>query len=313
MNWLLGDIGGTHSRLTVWDGAMGFGPVTDFDNVHFASLEDVIAHYLDAARTPVDGLALAVACPVVGERLRMTNLHWTFSASSLRERLAIAQVAIINDFTAIAWALPHLSADDRVQIGTGSGDPRAALAVLGPGTGLGVSALIPAGAGWAAIAGEGGHVTVAAMTHEEWELLRLLRARYGHVSAERVLSGPGIADLYACVAELKGIPEAPVSPETITQRAAAGEPMARKALLHFFSFLGTVAANVALTLGARGGVYLAGGVLPQMIDALRVSPFRDRFVDKGRYRAYLAGIPTYVVTAAYPGLLGLAAYVRRGV
>jgi glucokinase len=216
------------------------------------------------------------------------------------------RLQIVNDFAAIAWALPLLTPADVAKIGGGESVSRATLAALGPGSGLGVSALVPAGDGWAVMSGEGGHTSMPAATREEDEVIALLRDRFdGHCSAERVLSGPGLVNLYVTLAELAGRGSPTVTPEDVTNLAKQGEPLARKTLAMFFAMLGTVAANLAVTTGARGGVYIAGGIVPRLVEQIGKSEFRRRFEAKGRYNQYLAAIPTYVITAPLPAFRGL--------
>jgi glucokinase len=214
-------------------------------------------------------------------------------------------LTVCNDFAAIAWGLPQLGAADRRPIGGGAPAPRATMAALGPGSGLGVSAVVPAADGWAVVAGEGGHVSLPASTTEEQDVTALLRERFGHCSAERVLSGQGLVNLYITLAELAGRGRPTVTPEDVTRLAIQREPLARKTLQMFFAMLGTVAGDIALTTGARGGVYIAGGIVPSLLDAFAQSEFRARFEAKGRYREYLAAIPTYVITAERPAFRGL--------
>jgi len=184
--------------------------------------------------------------------------------------------------------------------------PRTTLATLGPGSGLGVSALVPATDGWAVMSGEGGHISMPAATRDEQDVIALLRDRFdGHCSAERVLSGPGLVNLYVALAERVGRGQPTVTPEDVTHLAKQGEPLARKTLAMFFAMLGTVAANLAVLTGARGGVYIAGGIVPRLVDELQRSEFRARFEAKGRYRPYLAAIPTFVITAPLPAFRGL--------
>ena len=179
------------------------------------------------------------------------------------------------------------------------------MAALGPGSGIGVSALVPTADGWAVVTGEGGHVTLPASTKEEQDVVALLRERFGHCSAERVLSGQGLVNLYVALAELAGRGQPTVTPEDVTRLASQREPLARKTLQMFFAMLGTVAGDIALTAGALGGVYIAGGIVPRLLDALVKSEFRARFESKGRYRDYMAAIPTYVITASLPAFRGL--------
>jgi glucokinase len=183
--------------------------------------------------------------------------------------------------------------------------PRATLAAVGPGSGLGVAGLVPASDGWAPITGEGGHVSMPPQTAEEDKVVALLRERFGHCSAERVLSGPGLVNLYVALADLAGRGQPTVTAEDVTNLARQGEPLARKTLGMFCAMLGTVAADIALTTGSRGGVYIAGGIVPRFVDLFRKSEFRARFEAKGRYAHYLAAIPTFVVTAPLPAFRGL--------
>jgi glucokinase len=307
--FLLADVGGTHTRAALKRADAPPERIRLFNNREFESLEALLKHYL-ADMPPITGAALAIASAAEGDQVSLTNIDWTFSIQKLRERLSVEWLRVFNDFTAIALALPTLADDQREKIGEGVARADAALAVLGPGTGLGVSGMIPCGDSWAPLSGEGGHATLAATTEEESELLALLRPKLKHVSAEKLLSGPGIIELHQGLARLHGAAVETVEAETITARALdAGNPLAVDALALFFAFLGGFAGNVALTLGARGGIYLAGGMLPNLIEPLRRSAFRERFAAKGRFRGYLEAIPTYVVTDPYPGLAGLGAWL----
>lgn len=305
---LLADIGGTHSRLAV-AGDGGISGVRIYDNAGFAGLEPVIDTYLEeqGGSRPA-AAALAVACPVAGDSVTLTNLGWTFGIEALRRRFGWQSLHVVNDFVAVALAVPSLEPGDVRRIGGGTAVSGRPVAVIGPGTGLGVSALVPRDGDWIPVAGEGGHVTLAPADDEESRLLAALRRDLGHVSAERLLSGAGLVRLYRLLAGTDAAPDA----AAITRRAAAGDdPVAVQVLAHFFAMLGTAAGNLALTLGAQGGVYLAGGILPRLPDLLEASPFRERFVDKGRYRDYLQAIPTFLITREQPALLGLEGYARR--
>jgi glucokinase len=305
---LMADIGATHTRCALLDDKGREVAPERFDNVDFTGVAGVLGVYLDHRRASdrPKRAAIAVAAPIVGDEVQMTNIGWRFSQTELRETLDLKRLQVCNDFAAVAWALPHLGPADVVKVGGGESVPRSTLAALGPGSGLGVSALVPATEGWSAMTGEGGHVAMPAATSEEQDVIALLRERYGgHCSAERVLSGPGLVNLYVVLAELAGRGQPTVNPEDVTNLARQGEPLARKTLGMFFAMLGTVAADLALTTGARGGVYIAGGVVPRLIEPLQSSEFRKRFEAKGRYRSYLAAIPTLVITAAYPAFRGL--------
>ncbi len=311
---LVGDIGGTNAR---------FGLVAPDDTVlhtsilaaaDFADIETAIRAYLEERGDlpmPEEG-ALAIAAPIAGDEVRMTNHPWHFSISALGRRLGFRRLKVINDFTAQALALPRLGNADKVKIGGGEAVAGRPLGVLGPGSGLGVSGLIPAGdAGaprWVPLTGEGGHATMAPANERESAVLERMRRHFDHVSAERCLSGPGLVNLYNSLSEVDGVPAAAYTPAQIADpEIGVTEPLCHEATAMFCGMLGTVAGNLAVTLGAQGGVYIAGGIVPRLIDRFAASEFRARFEDKGRMRPYLAAIPTYVVTHKLPAFLGCAA------
>lgn len=323
---LLADIGGTHARFA-WQAGAG-APIVDEAVLRcddHAGLEDAIAHYLAAlgGRMPVEA-AVGIATPVTGDGVRMTNRNWGFSISALRERFGLKRLRVLNDFEALALALPALLPTELKQVGGGRAVEDAPLAVLGAGTGLGVASLVRSASGDIAVAGEGGHVTLAAGSDDEDEVLRLLRRRFGHVSAERVLSGPGLVNLHGVARERLGLAPVELTPAQVVAGAREGadlpptegqpgtpaqgsSPGCTQALDWFFGFLGSVAGNLALTVGARGGVYIGGGIVPRVEDLLRRSSFRQRFEAKGRYQTYLAEIPTWVIDASSsPALRGAA-------
>ena len=306
---LVGDIGATNSRLALVEPDGSFSQIRVFACDEFAGLAEMIEAYFSSnARAHIPPRAvLAVASPVTGDEVSFTNLPWTFSIEELRRRFGFAHLSVINDFVANALALPHLTADDRLQIGGGVAVAGAPMAVLGPGSGLGVSALTFSDGRSVPIQGEGGHVTMAAADEREAKVLDLMRRRFDHVSAERVLSGPGLVNLYAALCELAGEPVAELGAAQITdQRTGETHPRAREATAMFCAMLGTIAGNLALTLGARGGIYIAGGIVPRLGTTFAQSEFRARFEAKGRFRDYLAAVPTYVITRQFPALLGAA-------
>ena len=304
----MADIGATTTRCALLDDKGHELAPEIFENADFTGVVGVLRVYLDHRRASdlPTRAALAVAAPISGDEVQMINIGWRFSQSELKQELNLKRLQVVNDFAAIAWALPQLTPADIEQVGGSESAPRTTLAALGPGSGLGVSALVPTSDGWAVMTGEGGHVTMAAATREEQDVIAILRERFdGHCSAERVLSGPGLVNLYVALAELAGRGKPTVNPEDVTHLAKQGEPLARKTLGMFFAMLGTVAADLAVTTGARGGVYIAGGIVPRVVDALRKSEFRARFEAKGRYRGYLAPIPTHVITTPLPAFRGL--------
>jgi glucokinase len=242
----------------------------------------------------------------------MTNHPWSFSVRELKARFAFERLEVINDFTALALALPRLAPGDRQAVGGGAAVVGAPLGVLGPGSGLGVSGLVPSGKGWIALTGEGGHATMAPATDREGAVLDRMRRHFDHVSAERALSGPGLVNLYNTLAVIDGVPAKGYSAAQITDLAIRAEdPLCVETTTMFCAMLGTMAGDLALTLGARGGVYIGGGIVPKLGQTFLDSPFRERFETKGRLRSYLEPIPTFVVTHPLPAFLGCAALLAE--
>jgi len=312
---LIADIGGTNARfaLVPTGTTQAIQPLT-LPCSNFAGPAEAAQAYLRAVNPPVvpDRAAFAVACPILGDGVSMTNHAWRFSIEEVRQRLGLKRLDVVNDFIAVALAVPLLQPDDQELIKEGQGDPTAPIVVLGPGTGLGASLLIPSGNGWNAIPTEAGHATMPAASEDEARILSILRRRHGHVSAERVLSGPGLANIHAALRSQTTPSAMPLEPAEVTHLAAQGDPVAIQAMSHFFAMLGTVAGNLALSCGARGGVALAGGVLPRLLPSFRASAFNQRFIDKGRFRDYLTPIPVALMTHAYPAFVGLAGLVKEG-
>ncbi len=310
---LVGDIGATNARLAI---VQPDGALTHHANLlceDYATIAAAIEAYIAQANAgrPTQAV-LAVATAPDGDRVRFTNNPWAFSVTQLAGRLGIPSLRIINDFEANALAVPHLGARDVSQVGGGAPVAEMPIGVIGPGSGLGASTVVWTGTRHLPVPGEGGHVTMAAADAEESEVLALLRQRFDHVSAERVLSGPGLVNLYNALCEIGGRPSPGLSAAQITDpETAAQDACAKRAVAMFCAMLGTVAANLALTLGARGGIYIAGGIVPKLGTAFAQSQFRARFEDKGRLRSYLAAIPTYVVMRPDAALLGAAQRLRE--
>lgn len=310
---LVADIGGTNARFGLM-GETGVDHSAILACADFPTLEAAARTYLERARParPLRQGALAIAGPVTGDHVVMTNHVWSFSIRATRGALGLERLEVINDFTAVALAVPRLGAADRVQIGGGTPESGRVIGVIGPGSGLGVSGLVPGPGGWVALSGEGGHVTMPAATERESAVLDRLRRQFEHVSAERVISGPGLVNLHEALCALSGRDPQALSPAAITAAALSdGDPLCVEAVALFCAMLGTVAGNLALTLGARGGIYIAGGIVPQLGDFLARSAFRERFVGKGRLRSYLDPIPTCVITHALPAFLGLRAVLDQ--
>ena len=312
---LVADIGGTHARFALVEGGEILHPTVlrcaDYDGPAAAAKAFLDANASD--RLPRRA-AFAVASPIIGDRVELTNSPWRFSVGATRAALGLDSLDLVNDFTAVALSVRHLAPGDLLAIGGGAAEPASPIAVLGPGTGLGVSALVPgAGGGWNALATEGGHVTMAAATDREAEVLGWLRRRFDHVSAERVLSGQGLVNLYQALSALSNRQAVFSTPDVITSRGLDGScPVSREAVETFFAMMGTVAGNLALSIGARGGVFIAGGILPRMAEAFRLSGFRARFEEHGRFQSYLAAIPTWLIIHPLPAFIGLAALAAPG-
>lgn len=309
---LIGDLGGTNLRLALTDGE-GLRSESVFKTAEHPGFEAALDVFLETIPGPERprSAIVAVAGPVSGDRIRLTNCPWQFSRDAVRERFGWNRFGLMNDFAAVAAALPHFDEDHLDAVQTGIEVARTPKLVLGPGTGLGVGVAVPAGESWHVLDGEGGHATLAASDEKEAELIGLLRRRLGHVSAEDVLSGPGLVNLFAAIAERAGLDLEPATGEEVVERLdREGCPAAHEALDRFASFLGTVAGNAALTAGARGGVYLAGGVLQNLGERFRTDLFRAAFNAKGRMSGYLETVPVYRITHPEPGLFGLQALAR---
>lgn len=306
---LVADIGGTHIRFALATAAGGIDQRRTFDGADFDSPASAAASFLsdlEAGERPRVA-CFAVAAPVGADEVEMTNREWRFSVEETRRRLELDRLEVVNDFTALALSIPTLGDQDRHCIKQGEARAGSPLAVLGPGTGLGVSALIPHPGGWVALAGEGGHRDLAAANEREWRVVEILQRRWGHVAAERVLSGPGLMALYRAVSLLSGIEARQLEPHQVAEEAG-GDPEgpAGEAMGLFAGWLGAVTGDLVLTLGARGGVYLAGGILPRLGDAFDEERFRARFLAKGRFRTYLEPVPVDLIVGEEAALRGAA-------
>src|SRR5438034_5533388 len=307
---LLGDIGATNARLGLFkDGALG--PVEWMAAAEYAQFPDAVETFLTKRGRPaVTAALLAVAGPVEANRARMTNRGWVIDGGELSAQFRLRRARILNDFEATAWSLPNLTPEDLHPIGRRTAVPGAPLAVLGPGSGLGVACYVPSAEGGTVLASEGGHASLPGYSQREDRVIQHLRQRFGHVSCERAISGPGLENLYAAIAAIDGQEVPQRDAPAITRTGLDGSCATSRAALDMFcAFLGTAAGDVALTYGARGGVFIAGGIAPRILAFLEGSEFRARFEDKGRMRPYLAAIPTSVIVhpdATFVGLQALA-------
>jgi glucokinase len=308
---LLGDIGGTNARFALLR-AGSPGPALRLATADFPDLKAALADALAALGAgTVEAAAVCAAGPPEDGVIAMTNCPWEVSLAAIATVTGARQTLLLNDFAALAAALPALPPEGLQPLGGGPGRGQAPLAVIGPGTGLGVSAHLPGPGAGVQVAGEGGHADLPAGNAAEDRIIERLRERFGHVSAERVLSGPGLGALYRAM-HPSPADAAPPSAERVAAEAAAGDAQALACVRQFCAFLGTVAGNVALTFGARGGLYLGGGILPAWGPLFQGAVFRERFEDKGRYRDYLSRIPTYMITDPQPALRGLARLLAHG-
>lgn len=309
MTSLLADIGGTNTRCAITGPDGRHGAVQVFSNREFDSLQSLLSGYVESLSQndrPSNG-ALAIAAPVRGDDVHMTNIDWRFSISGIRDALKLKDLRALNDFEALAHSLPALGPAELQQIGGGEIVPGKPKGVIGPGTGLGVASLIPSSERWIALPGEGGHATLPATDPEEERVIAQVRAEFGHCSGERLISGPGLGLLHRALhgGDL-------IDATELSTRAEAGDASAGETFAMFFRLLGTLASNLALTVGAFGGIYIGGGIAPRHRERLISSGFRERFEAKGRYDGYLKSIPTLLIVAEYPALAGLAAIATRG-
>ena len=314
---LVGDIGGTNARFAfVPPGASRPTALAKYPVADFSCFDDVLARLLTDWRerglpeTGPDKTCLAVAAPPHLDTISFTNSPWRFDRALLERHLQRSSITIINDFAAVARALPALTDSDVEQIGAGASSAGAPMVAIGPGTGTGVATVVYDSYGNPLVVdGEGGHVDYAPISDMEFEVLKRLRARFGRVSIERLLCGAGIVNIYQALGDIRGLPAELVSPEDIGTAAQRDNPLAAEAMAMFFAVLGSSAGNLALTTGAMGGVFIAGGIAPRYIDLLRRSDFRARFLAKGRFADYNTNIGTFVITHEDPGLLGAALHL----
>lgn len=312
---LVGDIGGTNARFALAsvaaDGRPRLESVTQLRCADFPAPAEAIAHFLaQLGRAAPPRALVGVAAPVTGDRVRITNNPWSFSAEATGAALGCS-LRVVNDFAAVSRALPLLRGDDLVTIGAvpaPASGPRQVYAVLGPGTGLGVSGLIVDRGQYAVIESEGGHIDFAPADDTEAEILRLVGERHGRVSAERLVSGMGIANVYAALCEIAGRPQQAETPEQIAALAEREpEGLAAQALDRVCFMLGGFAGDIALAFGAWQGVYLHGGVAQKLLPRLQRGPFRRRFETKGRHAPLMRAVPTQLILHPQAGLLGAAA------
>lgn len=314
---LIADIGGTNIRIAQADcnHENYFHDLETYRCAEFGNLSDVLALYIDSKNLDgnVINACLAIACPVDNDVISMTNLPWKFSQRQLKTLLNLNNLTFINDYTAIALAIPLLNTDQKVKIGDGEAVTGMPISVCGPGTGLGVANLISVNKQWHCVSGEGGHVDFAPVGEQEINVLRYINTLKKRVSYEQLLSGYGLEQIYQAIISNKiSAEKMDLTAQEISKKAIENNNDACiQALSMFCQVLGSFAGNLALTMNSQGGVYIAGGIVPRFIDFLKASGFRQRFEEKGRLSAITKQAPTYVITESQPGLLGAAAYILQ--
>ncbi|PXX43743.1 glucokinase [Undibacterium pigrum] len=313
---LLADIGATHARFTLESSPGVFESVKVLKCDEYTDIIALLRAYLSTVpASKVHHAAFALANPIDGDRVRMTNRDWAFSIEDVRREFGLYTLLIVNDFTALAMSLPGLQAKDLMQVGGGTPVPKSVIGVLGPGTGLGVSGLIPTSDGFVTLGSEGGHVNFAPVDEREYAILQFAWKEWPHVSTERLISGPGMELIYRALADrnnkkVKALPAQDIMRGALKTEAEA-DALCLETLECFCGMLGSFSANLAVTLGAFGGIYIGGGIVPLMGDYFATSAFRTRFEAKGRFTSYLAQIPTFVITTPNPAFYGVSAILSE--
>jgi glucokinase len=304
---LVADIGGTNARFALFHPDQSIHSLRVLACADYPDIVAAVQAYMAMIGVSnIKEAAFAIANPIDGDRIEMTNHNWAFSIGATRRALGLSRLTFKNDFTALAMSIPSLVESELRQIGGEPRTERRALAVLGPGTGLGVSGLIRDGDNWVTLEGEGGHVSVSPANPRECDILQVCWAKYSHVSAERLVSGMGLQNLYQAICTLENIEAKDFSPADITMLGQHAENrQCEEALSVFCGLLGSVAGNLVLTLGAFDGVYIGGGIVPRLGDYFDQSTFRERFEAKGRFSKHLIKVPAYVIQADNPALVGI--------
>lgn len=307
---LVADIGGTHIRLAQSQGESVLA-IEKYLCTDYPTLADAINHYLQShSLASIDQACLAVAAAINADEVIMTNSDWRFSMSKLKQQFDLSRLAVINDFEAVALAVPNLTPQDTIQLGGGEPDQQGNIVVLGPGTGLGVKHLTPTVDGWKVLTGEGGHVDFAPVDENDIVLWHHMQEQMQPIAIEEILSGRGLVQIYNSIVSRKKVSAQFSEPEAILREGLSNTSSECAEALHqFVNILGSFAGNLALNLNTRGGVYLCGGVVTQLKEFIQKSAFRDRFDAKGRFHFYVVDIPVFLITEDEPGLLGAAAYL----
>lgn len=320
---LIADIGGTHVRLGIETSPFIYSDTKVVNCENYSSLSEAILQYIDelGLKGKIASSALALPTPEIDDMVFMVNSPWqSFSMEQTKDEIKIPNTIFLNDFHALALSIPHIKTKNLVRVGgRNKAEPSKPMAIIGPGTGLGMATLIKHPSGdYLAIPAEGGRSSFPPVNQEEIELWEFVHKRFSHVSAERFLSGPGIQLIYEGICSIKDLPiKVLPTPAEITSKAVSGECWTcRQTMDIFCRMLGTVASNLAVIVNSFGGVYIGGGIIPKILNFFLHSEFRSRFEDKGRYRPFLARMPVYVINHDFPAFLGasyaLDIYLNKG-
>ena len=305
---LVGDIGGTNARFAWLDDVGNPHTPMTLPVREYATIGDAMRDFM--VKTDCSDLrefAVAVACPAMADEIKFTNNPWVFSKDALKAEFNLDRLVVVNDFTGLAMSVPYLGGEDLITLFDGPGRPGLPLAVIGAGTGLGVSGLLPHEGHWLPIQGEGGHVSLPAVDELDFEIVKFLTHELGRVSAERILSGMGIENLYRALAAIDGLDVAPKNAAEVVDGALQqNDPLCRKVLDRFCLFMGGVAGDLVLTLGAFDGVFIGGGIGPRIADYMKQSGLKERMIAKGRFHDLMNDVPVRLMTAKYPALIGCA-------
>lgn len=311
---IVADIGGTNLRIGISEKSDQVSQLEVYKCGNYQSLSDILEHYIQdkGLLGQKINMCLAIACPVGNDLISMTNLPWEFKQSELKESLKLNSLLMINDYTAIAHAVPMLNEQQKVKIGSGGAIPFEPISICGPGTGLGVANIIFHHKENISISGEGGHVDFAPTNAIEIDVLSFLLTKYDHVSYEQLLSGLGIEQIYQALCHINNQQEQGLSAENISEKAMSNScELCHQTIALFCKILGSFAGNLALTHGSFGGVYIAGGIAPRFIDFIKQSDFRKGFEAKGRFSACNQKIATFIITEAQPGIIGASAFLHQ--
>ena len=310
---LIADIGGTNARLALVEpGSLDYALLARLHTADFDGLAPLIEKALtDYAGPPPREALCAIASPIDHDTVTLTNAGWRFSIRDTQARLKLERLTVINDWVAQGWAIPALGRQHLATLQPGTAPADAPRLALGPGTGLGSALVIPQDGDWQVFPTEGGHISFGPANAREAAIVAAIQARYGHCSAERMASGRGLQAIHAALRTLAGDDGPEVHAETIGHAAVAGDPLAREAVYTLLAALASTAGDLALATGARGGLYLGGGLIPALNDWFDPAAFLARFRAKGRFRDYLAAIPVHRIQHEAPALLGLARYLNR--